>query len=182
MEHLVIHLTREAILSRPVQYRWMYLYESLTFICPLSRLFDDFVRHTQPQLDEKGLENYREKYFAEWLEQHVCKSFDDLLSYLKGLARGPLRHAWSYKGYFINGFKFYTDKYGEGRVTHNSRIKEPICFVIQGELELVNNNGDETQIELNDEAEHSNEAEFLDNSDESDDDSDDIFDDSSNNE
>ncbi|PWA47244.1 Transposase, Ptta/En/Spm [Artemisia annua] len=52
----------------------------------------------------------------------VCESSDDSISHLKGLARGQLRHAWSYKGYFINGFKFHTEKYGEGRVTHNSRV------------------------------------------------------------
>ncbi|GJU30990.1 transposase, Ptta/En/Spm [Tanacetum coccineum] len=89
---------------------------------PLSRLFDDSVLHTQPQLDEKGLESYRDKNFAEWLEQLVCESSDDSLSHLKGLARGPLRHAWSYKGYFINGFKFHTEKYGQGRVTHNIEV------------------------------------------------------------
>ena len=64
----------------------------------------------------------------------------------------------------------------------SSEIEEPICLVIQGELEIVNNNGDETQTEVSDEAEQSDEVEFLDNSDESDDESDDIFDDSSNNE
>nr|GEU48711.1 hypothetical protein [Tanacetum cinerariifolium] len=81
---------------------------------PFIGLFDDSVRYTQPQLDEKGLESYRDKKFAE------CS--DDSLSHLKGLARGPLRHAWSYKGYFINGFKFYMEKYEEGRVTHNSGV------------------------------------------------------------
>ncbi|GKA20072.1 outer envelope protein 80, chloroplastic, partial [Tanacetum coccineum] len=49
-------------------------------------------------------------------------------------------------------------------------------FFQERELELVNNNGDETQTELSDEAEQSDEVEFLDNSDESDDDSDVIFD------
>nr|GEV04900.1 hypothetical protein [Tanacetum cinerariifolium] len=85
-------------------------------------VFDDSVRHTQPQLNGKGLENYRDKFFVEWLEQHPCESSDYLILHLKGLARGPLRHAWSYKGYFINGFKFHTEKYGEGRVTHNSEV------------------------------------------------------------
>ena len=64
----------------------------------------------------------------------------------------------------------------------SSEIEEPICLVIQGELEIVNNNGDETQTEVSDEAEQSDDAEFLKNLDESDDNSDDIFDDSSNNE
>ena len=31
MEHLVIHLAREAMLGGPVQYRWMYLYERYIF-------------------------------------------------------------------------------------------------------------------------------------------------------
>nr|GEU87157.1 hypothetical protein [Tanacetum cinerariifolium] len=217
MEHLVIHLTHEAILGGPVQYRWMFLYE---------RRLGSMKRKIRNQAK-------------------VCKSSDDSLSHLKGLARGPLRHAWSYKGYFINGFKFRTKKYGEGRVTHNSgvcvkgacynetecdfyglleeviktkstsmyeleecenekdggdnadedeffqesealipttsrslsEIEEPVCLVIQGELELVNNNGDDTQTELSDEAEQSDEVELLENSDESDDDSDDISDD-----
>nr|GEX56783.1 hypothetical protein [Tanacetum cinerariifolium] len=64
----------------------------------------------------------------------------------------------------------------------SSEIEEPVCLIIQGELELVNNNGNETQTELSDEAEQSDEVDFLDNSDELDDDSDDIFDDSSDNE
>ena len=38
------------------------------------------------------------------------------------LARGPLRYAWSYEGYFVNGYKFHTQKYGDGRVTHNSGV------------------------------------------------------------
>nr|GEV61088.1 hypothetical protein [Tanacetum cinerariifolium] len=89
---------------------------------PFIGLFDDFVRHTQPQLDEGGLESYSDKKFVEWLEQHVCESSDDLCSHLKGLARGPLCHAWSHKGYFINGFKFHTEKYEEDQVMHNSRV------------------------------------------------------------
>ncbi|PWA88556.1 transposon, En/Spm-like protein [Artemisia annua] len=62
---------------------------------PFIGLFDDFVRHTQPHIDEGGLESYRDKSFAEWLEKHVCERSDDSISHLKGLARGPLRHAWS---------------------------------------------------------------------------------------
>ncbi|GKE26505.1 hypothetical protein Tco_1441889 [Tanacetum coccineum] len=182
-------------------------------------------------------------------DMKICESSDDSSLHLKGLVQGPLRHAWSHIGYFINGFKFHMEKYGEGQVTHNSgvcvkgacynetdcdfyglleevievayygvghcvmilfkygddngdgeesfqesetlipttsrsssEIEEPVCLVIQGELEIVNNNGDETQTELSDEAEQSDEAEFLDNSDESDDDSDDIFNESSDNE
>ncbi|GJS02438.1 hypothetical protein Tco_0318946 [Tanacetum coccineum] len=75
--------------------------------------------------------------------------------------------------------------HGVGRcvmILFKCEIEEPVFLVIQGELEIVNNNGDDTQTELSDEAEQSDKAEFLDNSDESDDDSDDIFDESSDNE
>ncbi|GJR46347.1 transposase, Ptta/En/Spm [Tanacetum coccineum] len=301
MEHLSGR--RRSLSDEEMRMAHNYIILNCEELHPFIGLFDDFVRHTQPQLDEKGLENYRDKNFAEWLEQHVCESFDDSLSHLKGLARGPLCHAWSYKGYFINGacynetecnfyglleevievayngvgrcvvilFKckwfdaargvridnkhnivdikyksrlindepfvlasqveqvYYTpyplmtkdlkdwwvvvktksksmyeleeceneedvgdnadkDEFFQESETlipttsrSSSEIEEPICLVIQGELELVNNNGDETQTELSDEAEQSDEVEFLDNSDESDDDSDDIFDDSSDN-
>nr|GEU45261.1 transposase, Ptta/En/Spm [Tanacetum cinerariifolium] len=52
----------------------------------------------------------------------ICKSSDDSSSHSKGLARGPLRYAWSYKGYFVNGFKFNTEKYIEGQVRHNNGV------------------------------------------------------------
>ncbi|KAI3710052.1 hypothetical protein L2E82_39825 [Cichorium intybus] len=196
MEHLVIHLTREAILGGPVQYRWMYLHERLLgslkrkikdqptidirlnreylsfapeipsssrtdsrlsifkvssqrlfeksgrrrllsddelriahryilFNCeeidPFVRLFDDIMRK-EPTIDTKGIAKYRYQHFAEWFKQHVSEESNNVNQQLKNLAQGPLRHVWSHKGYFVNGYKFHTEKYGDGQVTHNNGV------------------------------------------------------------
>ncbi|GKD37364.1 putative transposon, En/Spm-like protein [Tanacetum coccineum] len=56
MEHLVIHLTHEAILGGPVQYRWMYLYE---------RRLGSMKRKIRNQAKVEGsmVESYRMKNF-----------------------------------------------------------------------------------------------------------------------
>jgi hypothetical protein len=38
------------------------------------------------------------------------------------LARGPLRQAKSWPIYFVNGFKFHTTSWGEGKTTYNSGV------------------------------------------------------------
>nr|GEV61920.1 hypothetical protein [Tanacetum cinerariifolium] len=144
-----------------------YIILSCEELHPFIGLFDDFVRHTQPQLDEKGLESYRDKKFAEWLEQHATSQVEQV-----------------YYAPYPSLTKDLKDWWVVMKTKSMSMYELEECKDEEdgGELELVNNNGDETQTELSDEAEQSDEAEFLDNSDESDDDSDDISDDSSDNE
>ncbi|KAL4570931.1 hypothetical protein LXL04_026596 [Taraxacum kok-saghyz] len=222
MEHLVVHLAREAMLGCPVQHRWMYLYErklgsmkrkiknhakvegsiveayivgeistfcSLYFlptietrlnreprnfahdipsyttvdsrlsifkvpsrrlfeksgrrmplsddemriahnyilincveVLPFMRLFEDYASQRQPAMDDEAFGRFRDQHFARWFEQHVFEESNDITQHLKDLARGPLRHVRSYEGYFVNGYKFHTEKYGDGRVTHNSGV------------------------------------------------------------
>ncbi|XP_052620614.1 uncharacterized protein LOC111890162 isoform X1 [Lactuca sativa] len=222
MEHLVIHLAREAMLGGPVQYRWMYLYErklgsmkrkiknhakvegsiveaymigEISTFCsqyflptietrlnresrnfapdipsytmvdsrlsifkvpsrrlfeksgqrrpltddemriahnyilincvevlPFLRLFENYVIQSQPDMDDGAFERFRDQHFAKWFKDHVFQQSNDINQHLKCLARGPLRHVRSYKGYFVNGYKFHTEKYGDGRVTHNSGV------------------------------------------------------------
>ncbi|XP_076884540.1 uncharacterized protein LOC143533746 [Bidens hawaiensis] len=42
--------------------------------------------------------------------------------HLRGLAQGPLTYVKSHKGYFVNGYKFHTQKAYDGRVTQNSGV------------------------------------------------------------
>ncbi|GJW76725.1 uncharacterized protein Tco_0138407 [Tanacetum coccineum] len=217
MEHLVIHLPREALLGGPKQYRWMYIYErklgslkrtvrnkarvegsivesylvnelsvhcSLYFdprietrlnreprnfaldihcssqadsrlnifkvpsrrlfdtgtkrnltnaekhkahtyillncedVHPFLRLFDNYMMQEDPYIDEETLDRARDEKFAQWFKEHIQSN--DGNEHLKVLARGPMRYVESYKGYFVNGYKFHTLKHGDGRVTHNS--------------------------------------------------------------
>ncbi|KAI3509243.1 hypothetical protein L1887_24368 [Cichorium endivia] len=92
-------------------------------VLPFIRLFESYASQRQPDIDtvDGAFERFRDLHFAKWFEQHVSHE-SDISQHLKGLARGPLRHARSYKGYFVNGYKFHTEKYGDGRVTHNSGV------------------------------------------------------------
>ncbi|KAJ9562235.1 hypothetical protein OSB04_007395 [Centaurea solstitialis] len=54
--------------------------------------------------------------------KEVMLRSDDFTDQLKSLARGPGEYAWSYKGYFVNGYKFHTIMHVAGRVTHNSGV------------------------------------------------------------
>nr|GEX88919.1 hypothetical protein [Tanacetum cinerariifolium] len=219
MEHLVIHLLREALLGGPKQYRWMYIYErklgslkrtvrnkvrvegsiiesylvkelsmncSLYFdprietrlnreprnfapdihcssqadsrldifkvpsrrlfdtrtkrnltnaekykahtyillncedVHPFLRLIDKYMMQEDPYIDEEILDRARDEKFAQWFKEHIQSN--DGNEHLKVLARGPMRYVESYKGYFVNGYKFHILKHGDGRVTHNSGV------------------------------------------------------------
>ncbi|XP_052622260.1 uncharacterized protein LOC128127643 [Lactuca sativa] len=109
MEHLVIHLAREAMLGGPVQYRWIYLYERLSIkhfqssiskiiqksgqqrpltddemriahnyilincveVLPFLRLFENYVIQSQPDMDDRAFERFRDQHFAKWFKDHV---------------------------------------------------------------------------------------------------------------
>ncbi|CAI9276919.1 unnamed protein product [Lactuca saligna] len=73
-------------------------------------------------MDDGAFERFRDQHFAKWFKDHVFQQSNDISQHLECLARGPLRHVRSYKGYFVNGYKFHTEKYGDGRVTHNSGV------------------------------------------------------------
>lgn len=46
-------------------------------------------------------------------------SSDGSAKHLQVLATKPSPDALSYKGYFVNGYRFHTQKHGEGRATNN---------------------------------------------------------------
>ncbi|GJY26887.1 transposase, Ptta/En/Spm [Tanacetum coccineum] len=73
-----------------------------------------------PYIDEETLDRARDEKFAQWFKEHIQSN--DGNEHLKVLARGPMRYVESYKGYFVNGYKFHTLKHGDGWVTHNSGV------------------------------------------------------------
>ncbi|GJV39971.1 putative transposase-associated domain-containing protein [Tanacetum coccineum] len=87
---------------------------------PFLRLFDNYMMQEDPYIDEETLDRARDEKFAQWFKEHIQSN--DGNEHLKVLARGPMRYVESYKGYFVNGYKFHTLKHGDGRVTHNSGV------------------------------------------------------------
>ncbi|KAJ9135020.1 hypothetical protein P3X46_032244 [Hevea brasiliensis] len=68
-------------------------------------MFDDHLRGIIPDINDQQLEQLREQDFANWFKEY-----------------GPGRTVQSYKGYFVNGFKFHTHDYGRDRKILNSGV------------------------------------------------------------
>nr|GEV40721.1 hypothetical protein [Tanacetum cinerariifolium] len=79
-------------------------------------VWEDAMKNRYPNIMLKA------RNVTDLMVHEICKRSDDSISHSKGLARGPLRYDWSYKGYFVNGFKFNTEKYIEGQVRHNNGV------------------------------------------------------------
>ncbi|XP_075507555.1 uncharacterized protein LOC142544385 [Primulina tabacum] len=158
--HLTIHLAREARLCGPVQFRWMYPFESayiekaasigirsnrnqdmdngLVEGRPISqgkeKILEDHVLEAAHRyvlfntaklsltysemhieelkqtdrrflINETLLQKQHMETFAQWLSKHVCDNSSDIIQWL---AHGPRKHAISYMGYIINGYRFHT--------------------------------------------------------------------------
>ncbi|GJV09142.1 transposase, Ptta/En/Spm [Tanacetum coccineum] len=82
---------------------------------PFLRLFDNYMMQEDPYIDEETLDRARDEKFAQWFKEHIQSN--DGNEHLKVLARGPMRYVESYKGYFVNGYKFHTLKHGDATHT-----------------------------------------------------------------
>ncbi|WVZ15584.1 hypothetical protein V8G54_013150 [Vigna mungo] len=102
MEHFPIHLPYEAKLGGPVKYRWMYPFESSAYI------------HAN---------------FPMWFKKKVRLPIiihDEPLSvrnqHLRDLSLAPLRCVKEWHTYFVNGYKFHTHAWSQGKRTINSGV------------------------------------------------------------
>ncbi|XP_052623718.1 uncharacterized protein LOC111889087 [Lactuca sativa] len=79
--------------------------------------FDEMVIRTNPN---ESVSDLRDKYFGEWFEDRIMyKTPDGSARHLEVIATKPSIHAYFHNGYFVNGYKFHTQQYGEGRATKN---------------------------------------------------------------
>ncbi|WVZ13964.1 hypothetical protein V8G54_011530 [Vigna mungo] len=113
MEHFPIHLPYGARLGGPVQYRWMY----------------PFGRTTLSVFDHAGRHSGRES--TDWLSDEELRSahvhvHDEPLSvrsqHLRHLSLAPLRCVKEWHTYFVNGYKFHTHAWSQGKRTINSGV------------------------------------------------------------
>ncbi|XP_076939329.1 uncharacterized protein LOC143607978 [Bidens hawaiensis] len=83
------------------------------------------------EFDEEAPELYpnepipllRDNHFAEWFEKRINIGLvDGSTKHLEILARKPSIFVKSYNGYFVNGYKFHTQKYGKGLMTSNCGV------------------------------------------------------------
>ncbi|XP_048627466.1 uncharacterized protein LOC125596325 [Brassica napus] len=127
MEHLPIHLPREAELGGPVQYRWMIYMEQ--------------IRGAYPNYTEDQLSALKENEFVNWLKFYVrflLSRGDPIQPWLEELALGPKFVAVSYPMYCTRGyaFKIFSENTTQPTINHgiSARSGEVIYYGILREI------------------------------------------------
>ncbi|XP_055961025.1 uncharacterized protein LOC130015269 [Mercurialis annua] len=84
-------------------------------------LYVDELYEIIPGITQVQVEVKLETEFASWFERYAQTNYISN-PYISSLAKGPLRQANHFQGYFVNGFKFQTKAYGENQLTMNSGV------------------------------------------------------------
>ncbi|XP_058101688.1 uncharacterized protein LOC131245925 [Magnolia sinica] len=114
MVHLPIYLASDAMLARPVQYRWMY---------PIESERKKVIKKEMPRRAPRLLECIHNEKFPDWLGKYVDHvGNDQVLKEVRSLARGPNTVARRFKGYIINGFRFRTKDRERDLKTQNNGV------------------------------------------------------------
>ncbi|PWA87237.1 transposon, En/Spm-like, Transposase-associated domain protein [Artemisia annua] len=89
---------------------------------PSITLFNDWIKQTHPHIEERELDQFRERDFASWFADHILSGSHPRNEHLKDLAYVPIHEVTSHKGYIVSGYKFHTLAHGGDRVTNNSGV------------------------------------------------------------
>ncbi|XP_050238139.1 uncharacterized protein LOC126687627 [Mercurialis annua] len=86
------------------------------------KVFVAGLRERNNDISETEIERVLESDFASWFEQYVKDPTVCTNPFILSLAKGPCRKVTTYKGYYVNGFKFLTQEYGQDQLTMNSGV------------------------------------------------------------
>ncbi|KAL4567614.1 hypothetical protein LXL04_023203 [Taraxacum kok-saghyz] len=88
---------------------------------PYVKMYEELVEELHPDMNEEDILADVDKNFATWFETYARQN-PIKNKYIQDLSRGPLRTVKSYNVYFVNGYKFHTESYGENKLTMNSGV------------------------------------------------------------
>lgn len=86
---------------------------------PYIKMYEEILEELHPDMNEEEIAGEVEKHFAQWFESYARHNPINN-TYIRDLSRRPVRMVKSYNVYFVNGYKFHTDKHGENKSTMNS--------------------------------------------------------------
>ncbi|KAH7838791.1 hypothetical protein Vadar_031230 [Vaccinium darrowii] len=84
MVHLTVHLSREAMIAGPVQYRWMYPIERMEIFDQHVRLFSPIIGAPEPSKKEREM--------AHWFVLYNCPEVEPYLEEHKNMLQNPQGH------------------------------------------------------------------------------------------
>ncbi|KAL3568114.1 hypothetical protein D5086_030765 [Populus alba] len=83
---------------------------------PFIQQHRQYLLSNNSQLTESQIFQLQDEQFATWFRTHECAKS------LSSLSLGPERKVKCYNGYFVNGYVFHTEEYGQGRKTYNCGV------------------------------------------------------------
>ncbi|XP_052305336.1 uncharacterized protein LOC127904747 [Populus trichocarpa] len=89
---------------------------------PFIQQHRQFLLSNNSQLTESQIFQLQDEKFATWFRTHVYQMGRSAPKSLSLLSLGPERKCKCYNGYFVNGYVFHTEEYGQGRKTYNSGV------------------------------------------------------------
>ncbi|XXG62917.1 hypothetical protein AAC387_Pa05g1207 [Persea americana] len=143
MVHLTIHLTNEALLGGPVQFRWMYPIERYMntlksspvgvvqhpICCGFDSTHIDELKRDMPRDTENQIHQSHYRSFHEWFKNHVCNlrstNNPNLTDEMNQLDDGPFITTRRYTTSDFNSFRFRIKDVDEKKAMQNSGIGCP---------------------------------------------------------
>ncbi|KAL4564122.1 hypothetical protein LXL04_028174 [Taraxacum kok-saghyz] len=88
---------------------------------PYVKMYEELLEELHPDMNEQDIASQMDNNFATWFENYLReKTIEN--KYIRDLSRRPLHMVKSYNVYFVNGYKFHNESYGENKVTKNSGV------------------------------------------------------------
>ena len=96
--------------------------QHLSIVTPFIAEHKEELRARNPTKSESWISSQHELNFDTWFEKRVSSSIDVVSESVRCLADGPSTKIFSYQGYDMNGFTWYTDKQDNKSTNQNSGV------------------------------------------------------------
>ncbi|XP_051152349.1 uncharacterized protein LOC127266224 isoform X2 [Andrographis paniculata] len=84
-------------------------------------IFEETLKREHPLISDIEVASHLQRNFTSWFAQYVTEQ-DNIPKIYKDISHGPLVEVTSYNKCFINGHRFYTEKYGAKKASYNSGV------------------------------------------------------------
>ena len=104
----------------------MYVLHNDDEVQPYVTIHIDQLSRLNMNRNQNWITREHNRSFVTWLKNHIMSKFDidpgSISNRLRWLANGPSLHVFSYTGYVINGYTFYTKEQDDQTTMQNSGV------------------------------------------------------------
>ncbi|XP_057418342.1 uncharacterized protein LOC130712526 [Lotus japonicus] len=114
------------IQAKEWQQAHLYVLHNAAEVVPYVDKHKEVIKGLNLNRSDNWLAKEHNRTFIKWLENHVYKEWQEdptsVSKRLKWLSRGPSIHVFSFNGYVINGYTFYTEAQDDRSTIQNSGV------------------------------------------------------------